>query len=206
VLAMIEINLLPGEYRPREKTNVPLMLTVAVGMLVVGFIIMWGIQLNRELGAEITLNAELTTEKTALEDDVKKVKALKNKIARQKARQDTIIQISQSKVMWSLKLQQLAQIMEKFPNFWVKTMTLSKSRGGADLKLQLSATGSNLREVARFRDALKADPNFAYHFGELQGYQVSIVDLEPGLNFAEKMDLALTLPLKTSGDTKKRRR
>jgi hypothetical protein len=60
--------------------------------------------------------------------------------------------------------------------------------------------------VARFRDALKADPNFAYHFGELQGYQVSIVDLEPGLNFAEKMDLALTLPLKTSGDTKKRRR
>jgi Tfp pilus assembly protein PilN len=203
---MIEINLLPGEYRPREKTNVPLMVTVAVGMLVVGFIIMWGIGLNRELGALTTEHSDLQKAKTSLEDDVKKVKALKSKIARQKARQDTIIQISQSKVMWSLKLQQLAQIMEKFPNFWVKNMTLTKSRSNADLKLQLSATGSNLREVARFRDALKGDPNFAYHFGELEGYQVNIINLPPSLNFSEKMDLALTLPLKGVGGKKKRRR
>ena len=36
MLAMIEINLLPEIYRPRDKTNIPLMLTVAAGMLVVG--------------------------------------------------------------------------------------------------------------------------------------------------------------------------
>ncbi len=205
MLAMIEINLLPEIYRPRDKTNVPLMLTVAVGMLVVGAIILWGIDLNRELGTLTTQAADLEKEKASLQEDVKKVNNLKAKIARQKARQDTIIEISQSKVMWSLKLQQLASIMDKFPNFWIKRLTLSKRKGGGAIKMELSATGSNLREVARFRDALKVDPNFAYHFGALEGYKVKIDELPDKMNFKEKMDLSLVLPLKThAGDGKKK--
>lgn len=203
---MIEINLLPPEYRPREKTNVPLMFTVAAGMVVVGAIIMWGINLNRQLGSLTTTHSELLKEKAALEDDVKKVKALKGKIARQKARQQTIIGISQSKVMWSLKLQQLSQIMEKFPNFWVKKLALGKKRGGGTLSLGISATGSNLREIARFRDAIKNDPNFFYHFETLQSYAVSIKPLKEGLNFKEVMDLNMTLPLKAAESGKKKRR
>ena len=35
MLAMIEINLLPQEYRPPESTNVPLMLTILGGVVVV---------------------------------------------------------------------------------------------------------------------------------------------------------------------------
>lgn len=197
MLAMIEINLLPDIYRPRDKTNVPLMLTVAVGMLVVGAIILWGIELNRTLATRTTEAEGFTKERDSLKEDVKKVKQLKQKIARQKARQDTIIEISQSKVMWSLKLQQLAAIMDKFPSFWVKRMSLTKAKGGGALKMEVSATGSNLREVARFRDSIKADPNFAYHFDELEGYQVRIGKLPAGMNFKEKMDLSLTLPLKS---------
>jgi len=33
---MIEINLLPPEYRPRETTNVPFMLTLVAGFIVIG--------------------------------------------------------------------------------------------------------------------------------------------------------------------------
>lgn len=204
---MIEINLLPPEYRPREKTNVPLIFTVAAGMLVVGAIILWGIRLNRELGSLTTTHTELLKEKAALEDDVKKVKDLKGKIARQKARQQTIIEISQSKVMWSLKLQQMSQLLDKFPNFWVKRMGLAKSKSGGTLKLGVSATGSNLREIARFQDALKDDPNFFYHFDDLNSPGVKIAPLPDGLNFKEVMDISITLPLK-AGEvaTKKKRR
>ena len=207
MLAMIEINLLPPEYRPREKTNVPLMFTVAAGILLVGAIILYGIGLNRELGELSGNYVEFKKDKSGLEDEVKKVKTLRNKIARQKARQQTIIEISQSKVMWSLKLQQFSQIMSKFPNFWVKNMSLGKKRGGGNLSLKISATGSNLRDVARFRDAIKDDPNFSYHFDDLQSYTVAIKPLKEGLNFTEVMELSMNLPLKVvEGKKKKRRR
>jgi Tfp pilus assembly protein PilN len=203
---MIEINLLPPEYRPREKTNVPLILTVACGMVLVGGIILYGIGLKRELGSLTTQHTELMKEKAALEDDVKKVKALRAKIARQKARQQTIIEISQSKVMWSLKLQQLSQILEQFPNFWVKRLALATSSRGGSIKMSVNATGSNLREIARFRDSLKDDPNFSYHFEGVQSPGVKIGTLPKGMNFSEYMDISLTLPLKKPATAKKRRR
>jgi Tfp pilus assembly protein PilN len=206
---MIEINLLPDIYRPREKTNVPLMATVAVGMVVVGMVILWGVELKRELGALNSEASKLVKKKKALEDEVEKVNQLKQKIARQKARQTTIIDISQSKVMWSLKLQQLALIMGGFDDFWIKRMQLSKSRKGQALKLDMSAAGGSIASVARFRDALKADPNFAYHFQELENQQVKIATLPEGKwNFDQRMDLTISLPLKTAADggKKKKRR
>jgi len=199
VLAMIEINLLPPEYRPREKTNFPLMMTVAAGMLVVGAIILYGIKLNNELAALNSEHKSLSKAKVELEADVKRVRELKGKIAREKARQDTIIEISQSKVMWSLKLQQLSQLMDQFPGFWVQRMTLTKSTKGATLDMQVSATGSSLREVARFRDALKNDPNFYYHFDDLVSLDVRIVELpKDKYNFSEQMDFTVKLPLQTA--------
>ncbi|RMG11437.1 MAG: hypothetical protein D6731_15565 [Planctomycetota bacterium] len=204
MLAMIEINLLPPEYRPGDKTSLPLLLTIAVGMVVVGSITLWGLDLNRQLGKLKSEASDLQKEKASLEADVQKVKQIERKIARQRARQDTIIAISQSKVMWSLKLQQLSQIMSRFPNFWVKSMVLTKGRKNRALKLTVSATGSNLSEVARFRNALKEDPNFFYHFDKLESYDVRIVELSERMNFSEKMDFVINLPLK-SVEGKKRK-
>lgn len=195
MLAMIEINLLPQEFRPSKGTNLPLMLTVAVGMLVVGGLILFNISLNNELGQLTTEHKDLTVKRDQLLEEVKKVKDLRQKIARQKARQDTIIEISQSKIMWSLKLQQFSEIMRNFPNFWIQRLQLSKSAASA-LQMEVSAAGSNLREVARFRDALKNDPNFYYHFADLQSQDIRIDELK-NMNFPEKMDFRVSLPLRT---------
>jgi hypothetical protein len=203
---MIEINLLPAEFRPREKTNLPLMVTVAAGMLVVGGIILFGIRKNSELA---TLKTELERKQNKLDrlnERVKAVNDLENRIAAARARQDTIIEISQSKVMWSLKLQQFSQIMGDYPTFWIDQMTLTKSRTKPSLKVQCSSTGSSLRDVARFREALKSDPNFFYHFSDLESGEVRIQPLPKGWNYSERMDFSMTLPLKKRPVGKKKKR
>ena len=46
MLAMIEINLLPPEYRVQERTPLGLILTIVLGMLTVGAIGIYGIDLK----------------------------------------------------------------------------------------------------------------------------------------------------------------
>jgi hypothetical protein len=71
--------------------------------------------------------------------------------------------------------------------------------------MKLAATGSDLRSVARFRDAIKNDPNFFYHFDELDSKEVRVASLSEELNYNEKMDFTVKLPLK-SAPTKRRGR
>lgn len=207
MLGMIEINLLPAEFRPREKTNLPLMVTVAAGVLVVGGIIFYGINKNNELAGLKSDYDRLEEKSNRLKERVKAVSGLENRIAQQKARQDTIIEISQSKVMWSLKLQQFSQILgEKFDGFWITGLRLSKSRTGGTISMNVSSTGSSLRDVAKFREAIKTDPNFFYHFGSLDSTSVQIVTLPPGYNYSERMNFSVSLPLRSKPKGKKKKR
>jgi hypothetical protein len=200
VLGMIEINLLPPEYRAPEGTNLPLIAALAIGVLVVGFTGLYGMNLSNEL-AQVESDLEKRLEdRPALEELAKKVDNHKADIGRQTSRQDTIIKISQSKVMWSLKLDQFARIMNRFSTFWVTNMQLtqrsSRSSGvSGQLNLQLSATGRDLNDVSRFRDALKHDTNFAYHFQNLPSPQVQIQSLSGYVNATERMVFRITVPL-----------
>lgn len=199
MLAMIEVNLLPPEYRPRESTNVSLMVTLVGGLAVLGGLVLWWLSLNSQLD-ELTLQNEALTRKR---DDLKveevKVDKLKEEIARQKARQETIIEISQSKVMWSQKLDQLSNILATsgYEKFWVGKMTLAKSTKGAILTLSFSGIGNSLSDVASLRDTMKNDANFFYHFTELQNSQVKRVSIDGYANATEKMDFEIKLPLES---------
>lgn len=205
MLAMIEINLLPEEFRPPEKTNVGLIGTVAVGLLVSGAALMISLDTKSELTKkrnEVQQAEQTLADKKA---QVKEIKALEAEIAQKKERQNTIIKISQSKVMWSLKLQQFSQIVADFQGFWIESLNLSqvakrgaKGAGGTEslLRMNCGATGSSLREVARFRDALKDDPNFFYHFGDLKSSNVRVEELDEEFNFREKMVFSIELPLR----------
>lgn len=196
MLAMIEINLLPAEFRPREKTNLGLIATAACGLLVFGGVAMYGFDQNSKLASLDTEYDSLTKTKTELDRKVNYIRDLEKRIAQQKSRQETIIEISQSKIMWSLKLQQFSQIMQDFPGFWIQRLVLTKTNAGQGIRMECSATGSSLREVARFRDAIKNDPNFYYHFESLESGEVVIEPLGPGLNFSEQMNFTMELPLR----------
>lgn len=206
MLAMIEINLLPEEFRPPEKTNVGLIGTVAVGLLISGAALMISLDTKSELN---TLKTKVQERQATLVDkkaQVKEIKALEAEIAQKKERQNTIIQISQSKVMWSLKLQQFSAIIQDFQGFWIESLSLIQTRARAakpgesasdsTLRMNCGATGSSLREVARFRDALKDEPNFYYHFDDLTSSRVTVEPLDEGFNFRERMQFSVELPLR----------
>ncbi len=200
MLGMIEINLLPPEYRAPEGTNLPLIAALAIGVLVVGFTGLYGMNLSNEL-AQVESDLEKRLEdRDGLEETAKKVDNAKADIGRQTSRQDTIIKISQSKVMWSLKLDQFARIMNRFSTFWVTNMQLTQRRSrtgtsSGQLNLQVSATGRDLNDVSRFRDALKYDTNFAYHFENLPSPMVQIQDLSGYVNATERMVFRITIPI-----------
>jgi Tfp pilus assembly protein PilN len=198
---MIEINLLPQEYRVGDRTNFPLIATLAVGLVVVGGLLLWLAQLNGQVTDRKADVEELTEREKDLKIEADKVKKIEEEIKRQKTRQTTIINISQSKIMWSLKLVQFSDIMKQFDKFWIQNLTLTRStRGGGQLSFALNATGRDLREVAKFRDALKNDPNFAYHFDELKSDSIQIQDLAGRYaNASEKMVMTVALPLNLEG-------
>lgn len=196
MLAMIEINLLPPEYRPRETTNVPFMLTLVAGFIVIGGLFLYWMKSEAEL-QDLTHKREgLERTKADKEQEAKKVDLLKAEIELQKTRQQTIIDIGQSKVMWSQKLEQLSGIMFNFKAFWISNMTLTRpAKGGSLLTIRVSAANSNLTDVARYRDALQNDPNFFYHFARLESFQINRTALQNYKNADEKLDFEVKLPL-----------
>lgn len=199
MLAMIEINLLPQEYRPRDSTNVPLMLTILGGVVVVCGLFFYWMSVEAEVRELVRVNEELAAKKANLENEAKKVDKLKEDIERQKSRQETIIEISQSKVMWSQKLEQFAAIMKNYPTFWVSQLGLTKGagRGGSVLSMRMSGIGYDMREIAKVRDALQNDQNFFYHFQRLDSFTVNRLALNGYRNAQEKMDFEIKLPVAT---------
>lgn len=206
MLAMIEINLLPPEYRPRETTNIPLIATILGGVVVVCGLFFYWMSVNAEVAELTRRNADLAKKKTDLEAESKKIDTLKEEIERQKSRQQTIIEISQSKVMWSQKLEQLAQILgqnEFKTKFWITSLALSKAAGRAGatsmLSMRVTGLGYDMREVAKLRDAIQQDQNFFYHFVKLESFTVVRKDLDPNKyrNATETMDFEIKLPVQS---------
>ncbi|MDC3378916.1 hypothetical protein OAX78_01360 [Planctomycetota bacterium] len=202
---MIEVNLLPPEYRPREKTPLPLFVTVVLGITLVGAIFIYEINLNSKLAQLTDREAQLVSDTAEVQVQVDKVKELDAEIKTLEVRQKSIISISQSKIMWSLKLVQLSRIMNEFQSFWIQNLSLTKARGGGQLQMQVNATGNDMREVARFRDALQQDPNFFYHFQRLVSDRITFREVPRAIP-PIMMAFRISLPLKTAPNAGTRRR
>jgi Tfp pilus assembly protein PilN len=96
VLGMIEINLLPQEYRIQERTPLGLFLTIVIGISVVGAIGVYEIGLRKELATQQSKNQDLTLKRDETKKEREKVEALERVIKSAEKRQNTIIEISQS--------------------------------------------------------------------------------------------------------------
>jgi hypothetical protein len=166
MLGMIEINLLPQEYRVQERTPLGLLLTVVVGFLIVGGVVIYGLELKNQLTKATSENASLTTKKEAADKDVARLDALNAEIKNAQRRQTAIIDISQSKILWSQKLVQFGRILADYPDFWIDRLSLERggARGNGTLSCTFYALGGDLRRLASFREKVKNDTNFWYHF------------------------------------------
>jgi len=164
MLGMIEINLLPQEYRVQERTPLGLFLTIVVGICTVGAVGVYEMKLQGDLAEKTKQKTDLTNQKT--EWDAKKAATveLEKKIETAKKRQETIIQISQSKMIWSQKLAQFGKLMDGYKDFWIDRLELQK---GGKLRMNFYAMFSEkegFNRVAEFESSLLNETNFWYHF------------------------------------------
>ena len=204
MLGMIQINLLPPEYRQPSGANMPLVLAAVLGVTIVLGMIFWWFTLSQEV---TQLEGTLQTkqgEEQKLQAQKKEVQAIEKEIADLTARQDTIIDISQSKVMWSLKLEQLSDLMSKYKDVWVDSIRLLPG-ANPQLTMGCSALDYDLQRLASFRRALKEDPNFAYHFDGLKSDRATRRELEGYVNATEKASFQIRLPLTSTRIAKKKR-
>ncbi len=169
MLGMIEINLLPQEYRVQERTPMGFILTVVIGICVFGSIVIYGFNLRNQLSAEVDRNRELTQKKADAQAIADKVDKTQQEIDKAKKRLNTIIEISQTKIVWSLKLVQFGKVLAEYPSFWIDRISLERGGGGGNglLSVNFYALGDDLANVARFRERFKNDTNFWYHFEKL---------------------------------------
>ena len=199
---MIEINLLPQEYRVQERTPLGLFLTVVIGICAVGAAGVYDIRLNKDLTNAQEQNAKLKDEQQKSAARKAEVQKLEKEIEIKKKRQETIIEISQSKIIWSQKLIQFGKIMAEYPDFWIDRLSLSPggSKGGK-LTCSFFALGNDLRKAAAFRERVISDTNFWYHFDKFDAPTVR-VNSAPGGPLAKYgytgaiMSFGVTIPVR----------
>jgi hypothetical protein len=201
MLGMIEINLLPQEYRVQERTPLGLFLTIVVGICTVGAIGVYEINLKKELAAKELQKTELLREKAETDTKKEEVVKLEKEIETAKKRQETIIEISQSKIIWSQKLIQFGKIMAEYPDFWIERLTLARGERGR-LNMNFYALGNDFRKAAAFRERVINDTNFWYHFEKFDSpsIRVSQVTSTPALTkmgyTGPSMYFDVTLPVR----------
>jgi len=172
---MIEINLLPQEYRVQERTPLGLFLTIVVGICTVGAIGVYEINLKKELAAKELEKGRLQQEKERTDKEKENVIKLEKEIDIAKKRQETIIEISQSKIIWSQKLIQFGKIMQEYPDFWIDRLSLQRGGDkGGKLTLNFYALGNDFRKAAAFRERVINDTNFWYHFEKFDAPSIRV--------------------------------
>ena len=82
--------------------------------------------------------------------------------------------ISQSKILWSQKLVQLAQIFERFPNCYTSTLSVSTGKNGK-LSMRCFYKTTQRTRVSEFRQAIQDNTNFFYHFEKLDSRGINRV-------------------------------
>lgn len=187
---MIEINLLPPQYRTVERTPLPVFLGLIGAILVVAGLLLYLFKLNTDGRKLEDRRGSLTAVRDDKANQVKEIDKIEAEIKESQGRIDTVLGIAESKVYWAMKLDQLTHALPSY--CWVENMSMD----GASLKLACKARGTSWQRYTELRQKLRNDTNFMYHFDPIPLSAISIVN--PGPQFMENAVLSfnLTLPLR----------
>ena len=166
---MILINLLPDEYRQKSRTPIKFMAAtlaaVAVNGSLVAFLAWKALGVAAEVRSELTV---LSDTKAGLDPQVAYHKDLENESKLFKSREDTLHKITESRVAWTQRVDQLMDIIndggdgEKYLvwiddlNAEIKENTRSASFG--TLKATSHSGSNSFAHVANFLDDVEASP------------------------------------------------
>ncbi len=199
MLGMIEINLLPPQYRTVERTPLPVFLSLIVGILLIGaaFVVYVkqtkaGLQLQADKEALVREVAEKRTK-------AQEVDRINKDINEARRRIDTAVKVAQARVPWS---QVLSLFVELRPAYvWLDSLSLRRSHAKdkieGELRLMCNSRGTNMERYTEFRQTLRVNANFMYHFATVTSRPSGVVVRRTGEAFLEPKMLSfnITLPL-----------
>jgi Tfp pilus assembly protein PilN len=193
---MIEINLLPPQYRAVERTPLPIFLSIIGGLLLTG-----GALTGLFLASKAAQSAKELQENLVAERDTKKAQAavvdqLEQEIKEAQGRVDTLLNIAESKIYWAMKLDQFVKILP--PSVWLDSIVINSKGGTGEMKLVANARGTGFNRLAELKQALRNDTNFFYHFASVNAPTINIVAASSKYAEPEYLNFpTVTLPLKS---------
>lgn len=192
---MIEINLLPPQYRAVERTPLPVFLGLLAGIALIGGAVVLMLMTVRESqqlketkeSAQVRLDAAITASQ--------EFDALQKKINGAQGRIDTVLNIGESRMPWSIKLEQFVQIMPQ--DVWIDGLDFARRPDGSgDMRFKVNARGTALKTVTEFKHTLRSSTNFYYHFDRINVREVIVKKSPPGYADPEYLSFEMVLPLR----------
>ncbi len=209
---MIHVNLLPEEYRRKNRTPIKMMLAVSGAVAVNGIAIAWFAWLALGVSAEIQSEHDvLETELEGLTPQVTYHKSLEGEQTRFAAREQTLASITQSRTNWTPKVDELITVVNSGGGgdrhfVWLDDLNVTqtedaRSQNAGSVKASGHSGSENFAQVATFLEDLENSP-FIEDFlppAPPEGTQ-TLVDKE--LIPAEVWAFPLSLDLKSAEERK----
>lgn len=164
---MIRINLLPEEYRRKAKTPLKLMLGVSASVAVNASLLAWVAWMF--FGVEARVSSErmaLQTEMEGLNPQVAYHRALESESRVHKLRESTLTQITNSRVSWTRKIDELIDVVNRGGDgqrhlIWLDDLNVSQSvpgsrNGAGEVKASGHSGSDRFAQVANFLEDLES--------------------------------------------------
>jgi hypothetical protein len=166
---MIRINLLPDEYRKKNRTPIKMMLGVSAAVTVNSIAIAWYAWLAMGVAAEIdSEKTGLHTELDGLVPQVNYHRALEGEQTRFAAREKTLGSITASRINWTRKVDELITVVnsggEGQRHFvWLDDLNVQqtsdpRARNAGSVKASGHSGSDNFAQVANFLEDLERSP------------------------------------------------
>lgn len=165
---MIQINLLPEEFRPTDGNVLPMAFTFTIGFSILCVLSVYWVVLTRTVTSQKSERSTQQTELAKWREKEKRLNQLIKEIKASQSRQETIIKISSSKIMWSAKMSQLSTICAKFKNVWVESVVVNQNGLKGTMRLNCNLMSDISADISGFNEAIKSNRLFWYHFKKLE--------------------------------------
>ncbi len=205
---MIRVNLLPPEYRQLERTPVGRLVALLVGVLAVGssagywlYFHMGPLQFWEEKRVQLTKEYEI------VEKQMIRSKALQAEYNEYRKRRDQIELIGSTRVLWSQKLDELADIIHNGGsktdhNAWLNNLSAQAPRSaatGGTLNISGFSGGAGYDRLSNFNKALRVDESFFEDFTNLDPPRGQKTPFKDDLEPASGWKFSWTMGLKKAG-------
>lgn len=162
---MINVNLLPNEFRKRERTPIRIFLaTMAASVVVAGTGGAFAYLRFGQLASEVQTLARLTEDRQAMEGQVKHHAALTTEVGEKEKWQQAIKDLRNGRITWSRKFDQLIDLVSQASDqgrylIWFTdlavTQTVDGKTNGGTVSVKGLSSGDDVGKVALFFGDLK---------------------------------------------------